>query len=71
MNRYFLFGENICSAYEDGDLKKVIKLMKTEPWDYFVWGINSTPMELLETYDGFEGYVEMTEEDYKYLIVKP
>jgi hypothetical protein len=71
MDRYFLFGKNVTSAYEDGDLEGVIGLMRTEPWDYFVWTKDSSPMELLETYDGFDGYVEMTKDDYNYLIVQP
>jgi len=71
MERYFLFGKNVTSAYEDGDLKEVIVAMHNEPWDYFVWDNDSDPMDLLSVYDGFDGYVEMSEKDYKYLIVKP
>lgn len=66
---YFLFGYDITRTYNDGGIECVIEDI-SKGCDYATYMFDrryldlSDPIDLLETYDGWDGWIEITEEDY-------
>ena len=64
---YFLFGEEICAIYYDSGIEAVIAAI-TEGLNFslYVWD-HITPIDLLESYDGWYDYAVITMEEYNRL----
>jgi hypothetical protein len=61
---YFLFGEYVTDVLENDGLKAALEAAKIEVWSTYVWDEDSTPQELLAEAYGWEGWMEITEEQY-------
>lgn len=72
---YFIFGEMPSREYLDngGNLKKIKKMLKNDACDaaLFCFEENvTTPGDLLEAYDGWNGFAGITEKEYEFLSKK-
>jgi hypothetical protein len=71
-NYYFLFGHDVIRMYETLGIDEVI-IGISNGYDYATYNFNkefenlSDPVDLLETYDGWDGWIEITEEEYNKL----
>lgn len=68
--KYFLFGSVACRLFDDasGNLNdNVLKQMKN--WGFSVAEFDNPcdPVEVLNEYDGWEGYAEISKTDYELL----
>lgn len=66
MKFYFLFGEEACRIYyEDGEVGRVGE----GEFEIFLYNIEyNFPSELLEAFNGWEDYAEISEHQYNYLL---
>lgn len=63
---HFLFGEEICRIYEEGGIADVIHAIKSGVGHAtFVWKEDSDPTQLLSAYEGWNGWVTITEKQYE------
>ena len=66
MITYFLFGETASQEYQDGGAMGV----KTRDGDVFLYNDQAeTPAELLSAFEGWNGFSEITKEDYNLLSI--
>jgi hypothetical protein len=69
MKKYFLFGHDIVRKYEYGGIKAAIRGIANGD-DFATYSFNanypdlSDPADLLEAYDGWDAWVEITKEEY-------
>jgi signal transduction histidine kinase len=64
--RYFLFGRDVCRAYDDHGIDAAIETAKNEGgYGLYVWDENSDPASLLSAADGWDGWNELTENEWK------
>lgn len=65
-NVYFLFGKQISDIYNDGSIMDVVEAIENQGVDHalFVWKEDSDPTELLNAYDGWEGWVTINQAEY-------
>jgi len=63
---YYLFGEQICNAYFDKIFDEVLKLAALPSTDAAVakFKTDDHPTALLTTYDGWNGFAEISENEY-------
>lgn len=68
--RYFLFGEVVCRALDEEGIKKAVKVAETEGFGLYYWDELSTPDELLNEFEGWSAWTEITKSQYmKFLDV--
>jgi len=66
---YFIFGQAVESAYYNGGIKDVIKVIKKgDGYEIMSWNPDDNPNELLGVAIDWYGYAEITEKEYKKLI---
>jgi len=64
-NLYVLFGGQATSAYEDEGIEAAVKCVNDGGGSVFHWNSRTNhPLELLSEGDGWDGYVEITKEEY-------
>jgi len=62
--KYYLFGAMVCRAMEEG-IKNALKVAKNEGYAIYEWNETSSPTALLLMYEGWDGFLELTEKQYK------
>jgi hypothetical protein len=68
MKKYFLFGQEASIIYMDEGFKELLDNINYLGYAVFVFEEGRTsPLELLEAYDGWNGFAEITEEEYNIL----
>lgn len=67
--QYFLFGEQITRILETEGIAKAIEAAKsgTVGYSIFVWDENTTPSQLLNEAEGWEGWMTLTTAHYNKL----
>jgi signal transduction histidine kinase len=62
--RYFLFGTNVCRAYDDDGIDAAIETANDDGgYGLFEWDENSDPAQLLSEAEGWDAWAEITEEE--------
>jgi hypothetical protein len=63
---YYLFGEQICNIYFSACFEDVLKLAALPKTDTALAQFKTTdnPTDLLAAYDGWNGFAEITENEY-------
>lgn len=63
---YYLFGQSVVDAYNDGGLEDVIEqIRKGECFSTYHWNsIDNTPNDLLNEADGFFAFTELDKLEY-------
>lgn len=63
---YFLFGKQISDIYNDGSITDVVLAIQNQGVDHalFVWKEDTDPTELLNAYEGWEGWVVISKAEY-------
>lgn len=63
MKRYFLFGDDASVLYDEGRMYDILN----EMYDVFEWGKLTDPQEILNAFNGWRDYREITREEYNLL----
>lgn len=67
MNKYYLFGKEAISSIREHGLEAFGK--SPSPYMVYMWVDKvSQPSTLLTIYDGWNGFAEITEDQYNYLL---
>jgi hypothetical protein len=65
--KYLLFGSEICDILFNEDIHAVIQAIEEcnlSSYDTYVLRPDTNPLELLSAYEGYNGYVVISEEEY-------
>ncbi len=70
--RYFIFGEEVCSKYEEtNNIDKIIKAINKDYLDYEIFEFIPTEtdvVDLMYRYNGYNNYCVISKEEYDKLI---
>lgn len=70
---YYLFGSKAVRMYHNDDFSQVARLFdhnSSVEFALYEHNNNDEPDDLLEAYDGWDGYARITEDEYKLLKAK-
>ncbi len=65
--KYLLFGREVCDIYFDEDIHAVIQAIEEcnlSSYDTYILKPDTNPLELLSEYEGWDGYVVISEEEF-------
>jgi hypothetical protein len=62
--QYFLFGEAVCRELEEEGIKEAVKVGKENGCAIYMWNENSSPVELLSGFDGWNAWLKITKKQY-------
>ena len=65
MTTYLLFGESASGLFEEGEYNQ---MMREKGYELFTVVQGETdPLDLLESYDGYLGYMILSEDEYNFI----